>query len=146
MVAPAKKLAMEYLKLTFVDEDENTHAHCFIDGNRDDGFLIQSFEGYRKSNDFTRRLCAAWNACEGLETELLEGLPLNFREHALQCSALREENARLRAAVAEMEGMLPVLEEIESTQPGFWALRMGESTTNAYRLAIETALANRSNP
>lgn len=93
---------MEHIKLTFVEEDENTHPHCFIGENRDDGFLIQCFEGYRKDSDFTRRLCAAWNACEGLETELLEGLPLNFKAHALQCAELREENARLRQQILEL--------------------------------------------
>ncbi len=122
---------MENIKLTFVDEDEDTHAHCFIDGNRDDGFLIESFEGYKKSNYFTRRLCAAWNVCEGIPTGDLEAgakkdpsywrmqsvrnaidrnIAIEERDkllhenNNLRCdiAIIKEENSRLRQHVLEL--------------------------------------------
>lgn len=108
---------MENIKLTFVDEDENTHAHCFIGENKDDGFLIQGFEGYKKSNDFTRRICAAWNACDGIPTGALEDGakkdPSYWRMLSVRTAidrniaqeerdALRKENAALRQQIAEL--------------------------------------------
>jgi len=65
-------------------------------------------------------------------------------------AALREQNARLLAAVREMERMLPVLERLEESYPTLLKEACGEfvevpSAFN-YRLALETALAKRSNP
>jgi len=62
---------------------------------------------------------------------------------------LREQNARLHAAVREMERVSGVLYWIESERPQWWAEATdgsGIATLNAYRLALQTALANRSNP
>lgn len=62
---------------------------------------------------------------------------------------LREENARLLAAVVEMKKMLPVLVFIDNLCHDKWqeATRgTGIATLNAYRLALETALAKRSEP
>jgi len=142
---------MENWKFTFVDEDEDTHAHCYIDGNKDDGFLIRSFEGYDKSNDLTRRLCAAWNACEGIPTEVLEQERANSgfwadwlaSKDGATLNRLREENAAIRAAVAEMARMLPVINEFEGHRPVTWdevTNGTGVSTANAYRQTLEAAL------
>ncbi len=94
-------------------------------------------------NAAARRIVAAWNACEGLETELLETLPLNFKAHAMQCAAMREENATLRAAVLEMERMLPVLEFLSGHEKG-WSMALhnnGVLSLNTYRQTLLAALA-----
>jgi len=96
---------MENEKMGFTSATEYKHSGCFLENGS--GFFTIGFDNDEQENDFARRVCATWNACEGLETELLEGLPLNFKAHALQCADLREENTRLRAAVAEMENMPP---------------------------------------
>lgn len=57
--------------------------------------------------------------------------------------ALREENATLRAAVAEMQRMLPVLEFLSGHEKG-WAMALegnGVLNIDAYRQTLETALA-----
>ena len=62
---------------------------------------------------------------------------------------LREENTRLLAAVQEMQKMLPVLDKIENYDQIFWEYATrgtGIATLNAYRLALETALAKRNEP
>ena len=130
---------MENFKLTFVDEDEDTNAHCFIDGNRDDGFLIQSFDGYKKSNDFTRRIAAAWNYCHGVPTAELESKGADAGFWGRACSLLETknekleaQNAALLAAVKGMERMLLVLEDISKVISGI--------NTNTYRATLENAL------
>jgi uncharacterized protein (DUF2342 family) len=58
--------------------------------------------------------------------------------------ALREENATLRAAVAEMQRMLLPLERLEEGLPGmFTAILIGTDleSLDAYRQTLETALA-----
>jgi len=132
----------------FTSATEYKHSGCFLENGS--GFFTIGFDNDEQENDFARRVCATWNACEGLETELLEGLPLNFKAHALQCADLREENTRLRAAVAEMEKMLPVLERLDESYPTL----LKEACGNAielpsildYRQAIEIALAKRNEP
>lgn len=51
-----------------------------------------------------RRLAAAWNACEGLETEHLESLPVPFAELALgDLLSTRKELAAVRALLCEAQ-------------------------------------------
>ena len=62
---------------------------------------------------------------------------------------LREENTRLLAAVQEMQKMLPVLDKIENYDQILWEYATrgtGIATLNAYRIALETALAKRNEP
>ena len=104
----------------------------------------ESVSGIKDPNAVARRIVASWNACEGLETELLETLPLNFKAHALQCAGLREENASLRAAVAEMQRMLLPLERLETgLSETFKAVFIGTGleSLDHYRQTLETALA-----
>ncbi len=133
---------MECIKLVlqagFI-EDENQNMVCmgYEDGDKD------YFKDWNKN---ARRICAAWTACEGLEVELLEGLPLNFKEHALQCAELREENARLLAAVQEMEKMMPVLEYLTISRLWETAKTGTDADLSNYRQTLEIALAKRSKP
>ena len=60
--------------------------------------------------------------------------------------ALREENTRLLAAVAEMQKMLPVLKYLQISKLWDVALTNQTASFEAYRLALETALAKRSEP
>ena len=65
-------------------------------------------------------------------------------EMTAHLDALREENATLRAAVKEMQRMLPVLEGIEKdVDSKGWAkvTLIGTATLNAYRQTLEKALA-----
>ena len=87
-----------------------------------------------------RRLVAAWNACDGLETELLETLPLNFKAHALQCADLRAQNAALLAAVKEMHLMLPVLEYLQISRLWETANEGEIASLVNYRATLEKAL------
>jgi len=48
-----------------------------------------------------RRLVACWNACQGIETGILESLPLNFKECGLELGRLQEQNGRLLDALKE---------------------------------------------
>jgi len=101
-----------------------------------------------------RRLVAAWNFCLGIPTEEVEKASVNsdIWKRAWMADrqnvALREQNARLLAAVCEMEKMLPVLERVERMESGFIWDKAVESDTdlNTYRQALQTALAKRSNP
>ena len=99
----------------------------------------------------SRRIVAALNYCAGVPTSELEanGATAGFWGRA--CSRLKgkndkleAENAALRAAVAEMQLMLPVIEKIESGHTTAWAWATsgtGIATANAYRQTLETALA-----
>ena len=49
-----------------------------------------------------RRIVACVNACEGIETEVLEALPLNFKQHAIEFEILKAQNARLLEALKEL--------------------------------------------
>jgi len=120
--------------------------------------LKAAFENYRDSIDFgdEKRIKAALSFCEGTPTDELEsnGETAGFwgRACALLNSRndkLQEENARLLAAVREMERVSGVLYWIESERPQWWAEATdgsGIATLNAYRQALQMALANRSNP
>ena len=46
-----------------------------------------------------RRIVACVNACEGIDTEVLEALPLNFKQHAIEFEILKAQNARLLEAL-----------------------------------------------
>lgn len=48
------------------------------------------------------RIVACVNACEGIETEILEALPLNFKQHAIEFEILKAQNARLLEALKEL--------------------------------------------
>lgn len=103
-----------------------------------------------------RRIVAAWNYCAGVPTSELEanGATAGFWGRACarlkgKNDKLKAENAALRAAVAEMQRMLPVIEYFENGDPlendgdMTWAdavLGTGITTANAYRQALETAL------
>lgn len=106
-----------------------------------------------------RRLCAAWNACEGIPTGDLEaGAKKDHSYWRMQSvrnaidrniaieerDALREQNARYLAAVQEMEKMLPVLEYLSQGIAWKHAIEGEDVDLNAYRLTLETALAKRS--
>lgn len=105
----------------------------------------------------SRRMVAAWNYCEGLPIETLES---GYFKTELECKgcdgpcgrcqefkidALEAENAALRAAVKEMQLMLPAIDKAEDMgNGGVWAtLTAGTviATPNAYRYALENALA-----
>ena len=61
----------------------------------------------------------------------------------LKVGKLEAENAALRAAVKEMERMLPVIDKIED-HPSTWEWAnydTGIATANAYRQTLEIALA-----
>ena len=60
-----------------------------------------------------RRINACLNACEGIETGILEALPLNFKQHAIEFSRLQHENARLLDALKE------ITENLQETGGGF---------------------------
>lgn len=51
------------------------------------------------AEETARRIVAAANACEGIETGILEALPMNFKEHALELDKLKTQNARLLKAL-----------------------------------------------
>jgi len=115
--------------------------------------LKAAFENYRDSIDFgdEKRIKAALAFCADIPTAELEsnGAMAGFWGRA--CSRLKskndklqEQNARLLAAVQEMERMLPVLEQTFTSSDEIWDHDL--APLNAYRLALQMALANRSNP
>lgn len=59
---------------------------------------------------------------------------------------LREENQRLRAAVAEMEKMLPVLEWLEGSIALDHAMEGEAASVDNYRQTLNIALAKRKQP
>lgn len=69
---------------------------------------------------------------------------LIHENNELRCdlAIIKAENATLRAAVAEMEKMLPVLEIIEIDGHGWSIATKGTEiyTLNAYRQTLEAAL------
>jgi hypothetical protein len=97
------------------------------------------------------RAVAAWNYCEGIPTNELESRGADAGFWGRACSrlqgerdTLREENAALRAAVAEMQRMLPVLNGIDADVDLLgWAkvTKIGIATLNAYKSTLEAALA-----
>ena len=55
-----------------------------------------------------RRLCAAWNCCNGIGTEELEKIEVkrNMRVAATEYAALTDDRDRLQSEVAELRGAL----------------------------------------
>jgi len=111
------------------------------------------------SDGFGERAVACLNACEGIPTGDLEAGakkdPSYWRMQSVRNAIdrniaqeerdkLQEENARYLAAVREMEKMLPVLEQTFTSSDEIWDHDL--APLNAYRLALQAALANRSNP
>jgi len=109
-------------------------------------------------SEYSERLRAAeWLNTQGYDIELeRDGFwmeELRFTEHKtkdvvdlmlMYSETLREQNARYLAAVREMEKMLPVLEQTFTSSDEIWDHDL--APLNAYRLALQAALANRSNP
>jgi len=67
--------------------------------------VVWKMEDYERSphcEETARRLVACWNACEGVETEVLESYPAPFiSELRAQRDELRSENERLRGDCVE---------------------------------------------
>lgn len=134
---------MEYPKLTFVPETDRAYQYAFFGDKKSDHITFTGKSGNQIPEDIVRRIVATWNACEGLETELLETLPLNFKAHALQYADLRTQNAALLAAVKEMKLILPVVERLEKELPQTWDVvtqGTGIATLNGYRDKLGKAL------
>ena len=78
------------------------------------------------------------------KTKDVVGLVLDYSE------SLREENYRLRAAVAEMARMLPVLERLDESYPTLLKEACGNAvelpSVLDYRQTLEIALAKRNEP
>lgn len=56
-----------------------------------------------------RRIVAAVNACEGIDTEILAALPLNFKQHAIEFDRIKAQNARLLEALKDYENHISTL-------------------------------------
>lgn len=75
------------------------------------------------------------------ENPNIDDLDAVFGEVCMRLENLQAENTRLRAAVAEMERMLPALEYVQ-TLGAIWKAvknKTGLENINAYRKALETA-------
>lgn len=59
------------------------------------------YEGKEPANTMAnaKRIVACVNACEGIDTEILESLPLGFKEHANENEQLKAINAQMLEAL-----------------------------------------------
>jgi len=103
-----------------------------------------------RAEEHVIRLCATGGSSWSLRVPPDVGDPdMVFTEVCRRLENAEEQNARLLAAVREMERVSGVLYWIESERPQWWAEATdgsGIATLNAYRQALQTALANRSKP
>lgn len=134
---------LENKKIEFFEQTERSIAHFTADGD-------ECAALYRIGNGVARRICAAWNYCEGVPTNELENEGADAGFWGRACARLerkldqaQEENATLRAAVKEMEMIFPSLKMLEREYPGAWidiTSGTGIATLNAYRQTLEKAL------
>ena len=140
---------MEYPKITFSPDSKDANQYAFFgdDDKPSNWFNFIDGNDEHLSEEYARRLCAAWNDCAGIPTKELENGFIakafkNYKELANKTEAVLSENAALRAAVAEMARMLPVLEYFSGDDRVWDDAIKGESADlNAYRQTLENALA-----
>lgn len=132
----------------------NSETRTLIGANNYYGLMDvfgSSCGGHDSHFEISSRLISAWNYCEGVPTSELEsgGSSAGFWGRAAsrlksKNDKLKADNDALRAAVKEMERILPVLEQLENEFCSTWqcvTAGTGIATTNAYRQTLEKALA-----
>ena len=94
-------------------------------------------EGMDRANAFARRLVAAYNACAGIETEMLEIpgmiLSLNITRDSVKLERLKAVNAQLTDALEEARLQIECLHgKFKATGSGNAVLQRINSVLSAY--------------